>query len=256
MADDEPQIEQAQTDEVVRQQREAPQALKRLLSRRRVDAGLDALRLRLDTFPHGAYQPVPELGFQKAKRVDGSLTRWERMRPVVEREGVASAVDVGPSNGYFVLELARIGIPALGIEGDAMEARISTTAVRRSGIEHAGIAHFMVTEKTLPLVPPVDALILLSVWHHLVWHTGLEAATALLRGLWERTGKVMFFDTGEREMPPHFNLPAMEPDGRTWLTGYLEETCAGARVEHLGAHAAFDAEGRPAERNLFAVLRA
>jgi hypothetical protein len=65
----------------------------------------------------------------------------------------------------------------------------------------------------------------------------------------------MFFDTGEDEMPPSFGLPEMTPDTRTWLEGYLSSTCAGSEVRHLGTHAAFDADGNPCRRNLFAVVR-
>jgi hypothetical protein len=73
--------------------------------------------------------------------------------------------------------------------------------------------------------------------------------------IWSRTGKVLFFDTGENEMSPEYGLPAMTPDARSWLTSYLAETCPGSRVDHLGTHKAFDPHGQPVERNLFAVIR-
>jgi hypothetical protein len=47
----------------------------------------------------------------------------------------------------------------------------------------------------------------------------------------------------------------MEPDARTWLTEFLAETCKGSEIVHLGEHDAFDADGAPARRNLFAVTR-
>ena len=56
-------------------------------------------------------------------------------------------------------------------------------------------------------------------------------------------------------MPDSFDLPAMTPDPRAWLEGYLTATCPDSRVEHLGAHAAFDADGNPCERHLLAVVR-
>jgi hypothetical protein len=66
---------------------------------------------------------------------------------------------------------------------------------------------------------------------------------------------VLFFDTGESEMPASYGLPSMTPDARAWLEDYLGRTCGGGRVEHLGRHRAFDPEGGPVERNLFAVVR-
>jgi hypothetical protein len=77
----------------------------------------------------------------------------------------------------------------------------------------------------------------------------------MLKTIWDRTGKVLFFDTGENEMTSDYGLPEMRPDSRSWLAGYLVETCEGSRIEHLGLHAAFDPAGRPVERNLFAVIR-
>jgi hypothetical protein len=56
-------------------------------------------------------------------------------------------------------------------------------------------------------------------------------------------------------MTADYGLPAMTPDARTWLAGYLQRTCPGGRVEHLDRHRAFDPAGRPCERNLFAVVR-
>jgi hypothetical protein len=105
-------------------------------------------------------------------------------------------------------------------------------------------------------MPTADCVLCLSIWHHFVRSYGLEAATGMLQAIWGKTGIVMFFDTGETEMTPDYRLPEMTPDPRSWLEDYLSRTCAGSRVEHLGLHRAFDPEGGPVERNLFAVLRA
>jgi hypothetical protein len=128
-------------------------------------------------------------------------------------------------------------------------------AIRRSGLRNVGLLGLELREDTVAMVPPGDCSVFLSVWHHLVRDAGLSGATAITGRLWERTGKVMFFDTGEDEMPEAFGLPAMTPDPRSWLTRYLAETCPGSEVRHLGTHAAFDADGEPCRRNLFAVIR-
>jgi hypothetical protein len=77
----------------------------------------------------------------------------------------------------------------------------------------------------------------------------------MLEMIWQQTRKVMFFDTGESEMTPDYQLPPMTPDPRSWLADYLAQTCPGARIEHLGRHDAFDPSGNPCQRNLFAVIR-
>jgi hypothetical protein len=234
----------------------APQSLLRAVLRRHwIDDGLDRLRLWVDTFPDGVYQPVPTLPLRSATRARGSESRWAAILPVVRRVGPRDAVDIGAAAGYFALELARQGIPTTAIDGDPGAQRTATLAVRRSGLPTVAVVALALDPTNVGLVPPADCVVCLSVWHHFVRDFGIQRATGMLEAIWARTGKVMFFDTGEAEMPASFALPPMVPDARTWLSGYLERTCAGSRIEHLGMHAAFDAEGNPCERNLLAVIR-
>lgn len=231
-----------------------PPRIRRVISKPRFDALLDRLRLHLDLFPRGLYQPVDVLPVRAATRADGSASRWAAMRPVVERLRVRSAIDVGANAGFFSLSLGRMGIPTLAVDNDPALVRTASFAVRRAQLANVGVAALALTPDTLELLAPVDCIVFLSVWHHFVFREGLGYGTALLEGLWARTRKVMFFDTGEDEMPEWFNLPEMQPDARTWLTEYLS-ALPGATVEFLGTHAAFDADGNPAQRNLFAVVR-
>ncbi|MEV6195090.1 hypothetical protein AB0M19_22145 [Streptomyces sp. NPDC051920] len=224
-------------------------------ARRKLDDAIDLLRLKLDALPAGVYQPVPGVPVRKAKRAVGTGSRWTAMEPIVERLGVASALDVGANVGYFPIKLAQRGIPSVALESDPKCVRTATTAVRRNRLANVAVMDLELGHDTLALVPATDCTLLLSVWHHLVRELGLESATDLLRALWDRTGKVMFFDSGEDEMPESFGLPRMLPTPDVWLTEYLLKTCPGGRVEHLGRHRAFDAGGLPTDRALFAVIR-
>jgi hypothetical protein len=220
-----------------------------------MDDALDRLRLRLDMFPEGAYQPVPTLPFRHATRAHGSESRWAAMSPLIDSIAPRQAVDVGAGAGYFALQLGSLGVPTIAMDGDPRAQRTAMLAVRRSGLHTVAVTALTLELANVGLVPAADCVLVLSVWHHFVRDYGIEAATKMLQSIWARTGKVMLFDTGESEMPASFGLPPMVPDGRTWLHGYLADACAGSRIEHLGRHAAFDAEGEPCERNLFAVVR-
>ncbi len=224
-------------------------------ARRVLDEGIDLFRLKLDALPDGIYQPVPGIHVRRAKRSVGTGSRWEAMEPVVERLRVESALDVGANVGYFPIRLAQRGIPSVALEADPKCVRTATTAVRRNGLDNVAVMSLEFRPDTLPLLPATDCTLLLSLWHHLVRELGFGTATDMLRGLWDKTGKVMFFDSGEDEMPESFGLPRMEPTPDVWLTEYLLKNCAGGRVEHLGRHRAFDADGLPADRALFAVIR-
>lgn len=224
-------------------------------ARRRVDGAIDLVRLRLDCLPDGLYQPVPGLPVRKAKRAVGCASRWVAMEPVIERLGVQSAMDVGANAGYYPIKLAGCGVPSVAVESVPKYVRTATTAVRRNQLDNVAVMELELRPDTLRLLPATDCTLMLSLWHHLVRLQGLAIAAELVRGIWARTGKVMFFDSGENEMPQSFGLPAMLPTPDAWLTEYLRETCAGGHVEHLGRHRAFDAAGLPTDRALFAVTR-
>lgn len=238
----------------LRQRTEPSRLSSRLFSRAAVDGLLDRLRLLVDTFPHGLYQPVPGLSARSALRADGCVSRWEAMRGVLDRVNVRSAVDVGSNGGFFSLSLGAAGIPTLAVDQHPANARTASLAARKAGLSNVGVTTLTLASDTVELLGPVDCIVFLSVWHHLVMWGGLDHATTLLNQLWARTRVVMFFDTGENEMPDWFGLPAMTPDSRSWLTTYLSRL-PGARVEHLGRHDAFDADGNPCKRHLFAILR-
>ncbi|MDP9269524.1 MAG: hypothetical protein M3P14_00850 [Chloroflexota bacterium] len=220
-----------------------------------MDDALDWLRLKLDTYPEGLYQPVPSLPVRAATRATGSESRWRAMLPVIEEASVRNAVDIGASVGFFSINFGSLGIPTIALEAAPEEYRTLLLAVRRSGLSKVGVLALQLTPDNVSMVPPADCTLCLSVWHHFVCLHGLEQATAMLKAIWTRTGKVMFFDTGEAEMPSWFGLPEMRPNARSWLTGYLAETCESSTVRHLGLHRAFDAQGNPCRRNLFGVIR-
>jgi hypothetical protein len=228
---------------------------KRIVTREGIDNILDYVRFRLDTFPHGVYQPVASLPIGRATRGGGSESRGEAILPVVREQAVESAVDIGACEGYFSIMLGEAGIPTIALEGGPGAARTAMFAVRRSGLEDVGVLALALTPGNVVAVPASDCTLCLSIWHHFVRYYGLDAATEMMATIWSRTGKVLFFDTGENEMTPEYGLPEMTPDARSWLSAYLAETCEGSRLEHLGTHAAFDPSGRTVERNLFAVIR-
>jgi hypothetical protein len=217
-----------------------------------VDDVLDRLRFRLDTLPNGLYQPVPGLP-ARAARATGSESRWSAIEPLVDRLDVRSAVDIGACEGYFAVKLGAAGVPTIAVESMPSNYRTALLAARRTG--NVGVLALEVTPQNAFTLPAADCVLCLSVWHHFVRIHGFDRATAMLEDLWALTRRVLVFDTGENEMTPDYGLPAMTPDPRTWLTGYLAETCRTGTVEHLGVHRAFEPGGAPCERNLFAVIR-
>jgi 2-polyprenyl-3-methyl-5-hydroxy-6-metoxy-1,4-benzoquinol methylase len=220
--------------------------------RGRVDTAIDVIRYEIDTFPW-TYHPTSDTK-TGARRLHGTVSRWERMRDFLATSDVQTAIDVGCNGGWFVVRLAQMGLPVLGIDSDARFSRILLFEASRSKLDIA-VLTMRVDLKTVALVPSADCIVFLSVWHHVVKEGGIDYATDLLRELWTRARHVLFFDTGESEMPPEFRLPDMVPCPQEWIARYLATVCAGGVVHHLGRHAAFAPDGTPAQRSLFAVTR-
>jgi 2-polyprenyl-3-methyl-5-hydroxy-6-metoxy-1,4-benzoquinol methylase len=231
---------------------------RKLQLRSKVEHAADSARLLVDSFSDPVYQPVPELGrrYVSANRSAGTTSRWGAMRPVIEGVHAETAADIGCNAGWFTLELARLGLATVGIEAHPPYYRAAITALQRSGLRNAGVMVLELTPATLGLLAPVDCVVFLSVWHHIVHEDGLEGASSFLRGLWERTNKVLFFETGESEefRSSGFGLPEMEPDPKLWIGEYLSQTCEGAEVKWLGTHPSSGPEAA-VSRNLFAVRR-
>jgi SAM-dependent methyltransferase len=236
-----------------------------LVRRRYVDDPIDWLRFRIDTLPRGGplrrlayvdYQPLPWVGLHEAERDGGTLSRWEAIWPLVERTNCRTALDLGCNRGFFSIELARRDLAVIGVEPDPPVRRTALYAIRKMGLDNAGVLAMAVSPATVQLLPPADAVLFLSLWHHLVRAHGPDCAIEMLSAIWERARKVLFFDTGESEMPAEYKLPPMTPTPRDWLDELLARACPGGEVIHCGTHDAFAPDGSFCRRNLFAVVRA
>lgn len=228
-------------------------ALNRILSR---------VQFAIDTYPRkNAYQPLPWLAIDGARRAVGSQKRWEAIWAEVQRHNPAGAMDIGCNIGFFSIHLARKGITTLGLESNARFFRTAAHAKRQLNCHNLNLQLGEISPATIHLLPRVDVCLCLSVWHHWVRHWGLDAANRILEGIWDRTGQVLFFDTGQSEMPKLYRLPEMVPDPQTWLINYLG-SIVGPRneVTCLGSFPAFEPGKREedgiVERCLFVARRA
>lgn len=220
----------------------------------RIDQGIDWFRFQLDTLPRLNYQPLPWLGKPKASRSEGTETRWVQINDLLAQHQVATAMDIGANVGWFSIQLSYKGVQTLAVELVPKYLRTILFARDRLHLNNLSLMALSVDEESVVLLPRVDATLFLAVWHHIVRYRGLAAGDAVLRQIWDRTGKVLFFETGEEETPSDWGLPSMSPSADAFFRDYLGEHCPGGRVLHLGKHAAVGPSG-PCERTLWAVIR-
>ncbi len=220
---------------------------------------IDQFQFWFDIFPGGDYQPLPWIGIHRGRRAEGTRARWEVIRSALFDSPVSSGMDIGCNMGYFCFELAQNGIPMLGVDMDSRYLRIAKYARYKIGLQKVALSEMEVNTETVCLLPVTDLVLLLSVWHHWVKVYGLDEATTLLALLWDKCGKIMFFETGEAEMTPDFGLSFLGNSPRAWLESYLAKTCPNSVVTHLGRFKAFAPRGNEtrnvAYRNLFKICR-
>lgn len=227
----------------------------RPIQRRWADEVLDKLRFHLDTWPSMDYQPLPWLGIHAARRAKGVESRWRAIGGALAERDIRTALDLGSNAGYFTIQLAHRGVATVAVEPEPRYSRILRFAVKRLRLTNVGCLDLDVTPTTASLLPVADAVLFLSVWHHMVRYQGLDGASAVLEQVWAKSRQMLFFETGELEMSARFRLPDMSPEPRRYLEEYLAEHCPGGKVEHLGLHEAFTPEREPCQRNLFLVVR-
>jgi hypothetical protein len=255
-ADDQPNAQMTKKGSTRRVQDKLKRALGRLgITRQTVDRRLDRLRFALDTSPSLDYHPLPWLGKEHGQRVGGTESRWRVIETVVDELPIGSAVDVGANVGWFSISLAKRGIPTLAIEREPKFFRTLLYARSRLDLDDLSVLITSLDEHNLAAVPKSDLMLFLSVWHHLVKAHGYEAAVGLLSQLWARTEQVMFFDTGEKELPPDYGLPSLDPTAEVVLSDMLKRACPEGTVVRYGRHEAFAPTGEPCQRTLYAIFR-
>lgn len=194
-----------------------------------------------------AYQPVDVLGIAVDRTTQRRMeSRWEAIAPVLERVAARSALDVGAAEGFYSLRMAQSGMPVVALEAKERPYRVLQRAA--SIIAPPGqLAQLRMTvsPETIELLPRADAVLLLAVWHHWIRNFGLAQADRMLTVTWERSKKVLFFETGEN-MPAAYGLPDFGTDPLPAIAERLERACPDSRVEFLGRHP---------ERHLFAIIR-
>ena len=233
-------------------------ALRRLRARQVVDGALDWARYQVDAASDPVYLPDDHLpaALRRSLRDAGTRTRWNLLRPLLESAGIESALDLGCNSGWFVIEMGRMGIATLGIEDHPAYHRNAVYSVGRSGLENVGVAKMSIDEQTLVLLPDVDCVLFLSLWHHLVHAHGIESASRTLAAAWKATKKLLFFETVSAVAAASFGVPGLGPDEEQWFRTYFAEVCPDAHVKRLGTSlVAGEDNSDEHERLLFALMR-
>mgnify|MGYP001057669228 CR=1 FL=1 len=180
------------------------------------------------------YQPLPWVGLHRAQiRGEATIQRWEKIKSTFKN--IFSMKDIGCCVGYFCHQaVSNYNINAIGIDMNPNFIAIANHAKKLVPNSNKEFFHHLeLNRDSINLLPTTDITILFSIWHHWVFHFGIESATKMLQKTWETTNLTLFFETGEDEVKEEFNLP-FEGDTKQWITHYLSSILVNSKIETLG----------------------
>jgi len=207
---------------------------------------------RLHLRSYEVYQPVFTPGGYMLGVRDCEV-RWDAIAPVLTAVGAKSLVDLGCSEGYYVVRAARSGIPfSVGVDFDQRRIFTCTSQVILNDLQGAGFLMSPVDENLLEALPKFDAVIFLSVIHHMMYEKGVEYAQRILRLVAQKTAKVCLFEMGQSDEHKESwakKMPDMGPDPHEWVKRFILDN-GFSRAEKISQARSFAGES---QRALFAA---
>lgn len=205
---------------------------------------LKKIQLRIDTTsyfvdrPRFDYQPIPWIGIKSADiRGKATKQRWLAIKHHFLTKDM-SMKDVGCCVGYFCISASvELKMYSYGVDSNIKFLRIANNSMPDIVVGKCSFINLTVDESNVETLPNTDVTLCLSIWHHWVYYYGLSKATRILVALWQTTGRMMVFESGEEEVKKEFGLPYPEGvSAEKWLEEYLISNLKGAVVTKIGKY--------------------
>lgn len=194
----------------------------------RVPGLLYGLAIRRIAGSYQPYQPVSIRGHQICPGERKHSDRFATIRQSIESLGATTLLDLGCAEGYFVEQAAsQCRCVALGVDADVRRLSLAQASATLNRIHGAGFMYGELTPEFIGKLPAFDAIIFMSVLHHIMYEHGLEYARDYMRCLRAKVTKFLIFDMGqsnETENKWAALLPDMGSDPHAWVADFLKST--------------------------------
>ena len=141
------------------------------------------------------YEPV-EIGGRRFANARDTDSRWLAVSQVLRDYGARNVLDIGCAEGWFVRRAAAdCNCFAFGIEASD-RAIVGELARLHDRVERVATVRAFMTPEAIHALPQFDAVLCLSVVHHVIRGFGVGAAEEFLRALASRVLKVLVFEIG------------------------------------------------------------
>ena len=195
------------------------------------------------------YQPV-EIGGRRLNNARETEQRWQAIAEVLRYYRVRNVLDIGCAEGWFIRRAAiDLDCFTIGVEATdrVIVGELARLHDRIDGV--ASIRKFVTPENILAL-PTFEAVLCLSVLHHVIRDLGIVRAEQFLRAVASRAEKVLIFEIGTTEESSWRSVLPGRNEGQQLFVTNLLERCGLRNVKIIGESLGYH---REVQRLLFAA---
>jgi len=225
----------------------------------RISTELDGLPGRLYKYAvrrlaksYSPYHPIFLGGERIGEGERACVDRWRTIETNLREAGSRTLLDLGCAEGYFVQQAAKYGCLAVGVDADVLRLSLAQASATLNRIQGAGFIYAELTPDFIDTLPTYDAVLFLSVLHHIMYEQGVPYAREYMARLQPKVGQFMIFDMGQSNETSNAwasLLPDMGSAPHAWIAEFL--TSAGFRsITKIGET---DAYQGPVRRGLFRI---
>ncbi len=188
-----------------------------------------------------SYQPDPfglvSSGADVDRDPEGTLKKWLLIKDELPDEPY-TALDLGCNIGYFSFNMARNNADhVVGIELERGPVLVAEKLKILGRVGNVGFLNSTITDRNVDLLGEYDVILFLSVFHHIVYAHGMDAAKYVLSALINKSRKALYFETGQGDQGfgkmAGYMPKIMKEDARDYCTDLLLE-CGAGNIQLLG----------------------
>lgn len=195
------------------------------------------------------YQPV-EIAGRRFANVRDSDGRWQAIAQTLRAYSARNVLDIGCAEGWFIRRAAAdLNCFAVGIEASDRVA-VGEFSRLHDRIERVAAIRSFVSASDLAALPKFDAVICMSVVHHIIRAHGLAAAHEFVRALAARVEKVLIFEIGTADESAWTEHLLELGQGQEVFVRELLARCGLTNIQAIAGSAAYH---REVQRLLFSA---
>jgi len=118
--------------------------------------------------------------------------RWNQIKKKLTKDKINNILDLGSAEGIFLKKSSKLKIFSLGVEADERRFLLSNYINKYRAY---GVIFNKISLQFIKTLPKFNSALYLSVHHHILANLGEKKATLILKEIFNRCEKSMFFET-------------------------------------------------------------